>query len=240
MHECACITRCSVVSEPFATPWTSPLGSSVHGYSPGKNTGVGSMPSSRALSRSRNRTHISCIAGGFLTRWAIGRHSIWLLHHVFGVYPRWLSSKEPTCNAGAAGDAGSLPGWGRSPGRGHGNPLHYSCLENPTERGAQRATVHRVTKSETRLKWLSTQDTIDCKTYYFMLRHLPWHREQTIGKGNGNPLQCSCLENPRDGGAWWAAVYGVAQSQARLKQLSSSSREQVAKAKGSEGLGVWD
>ena len=44
-----------------------------------------------------------------------------------------------------------------------------------------------------------------------------------IGEGNGSPLQCSCLENPRDGGAWWAAVYGVAQSRTRLMQLSSSS-----------------
>ena len=44
-----------------------------------------------------------------------------------------------------------------------------------------------------------------------------------IGERNGNPLQCSCLENPRDGGAWWAAVYGVAQSWTRLKRLSSSS-----------------
>ena len=44
-----------------------------------------------------------------------------------------------------------------------------------------------------------------------------------IGEGNGNPLQCFCLENPRDGGAWWAAVYGVTQSQTRLKWLSSSS-----------------
>ena len=44
-----------------------------------------------------------------------------------------------------------------------------------------------------------------------------------IGEGNGNPLHCSCLENPRDRGAWWAAVYGVAQSQARLRRLSSSS-----------------
>ena len=44
-----------------------------------------------------------------------------------------------------------------------------------------------------------------------------------IGEGNGNPLQCSCLEKPRDEGAWWAAVYGVAQSQTQLKQLSSSS-----------------
>ena len=44
-----------------------------------------------------------------------------------------------------------------------------------------------------------------------------------IGEGHGNPLQCSCLENPRDRGAWWAAVYGVAQSQTRLKWLNSSS-----------------
>ena len=65
----------------------------------------------------------------------------------------------------------------------------------------------------------------------------PWGREQLdtterlpfhfslscIGEGNGNPLLCSCLENPRDGGAWWAAVYGVTQSQTRLTRLSSSS-----------------
>ena len=44
-----------------------------------------------------------------------------------------------------------------------------------------------------------------------------------IGEGNGNPLQCSCLENPRDGGAWWAAISGVARSWTRLKRLSSSS-----------------
>ena len=44
-----------------------------------------------------------------------------------------------------------------------------------------------------------------------------------IGEGNGNPLQCSCLENPRDGEAWWAAVYGIAQSQTRLKRLSTTS-----------------
>ena len=43
------------------------------------------------------------------------------------------------------------------------------------------------------------------------------------GEGNGNPLQCSCLENPRDRGAWWAAVYGVTQNRTRLKRLSSSS-----------------
>ena len=48
-----------------------------------------------------------------------------------------------------------------------------------------------------------------------------------IGEGNGNPLQYSCLENPRDGGAWWAAAYGVAQSRTRLKRLSSSSSSSV-------------
>ena len=65
----------------------------------------------------------------------------------------------------------------------------------------------------------------------------PWGREESdtterlhfhfslscTGEGNDNPLQCSCLENPRDGGAWWVAVYGVAQSWTRLKRLSSSS-----------------
>ena len=53
---------------------------------------------------------------------------------------------------------------------------------------------------------------------------LPFHFSLScIGEGNGNPLQCSCVENPRDGGAWGAAVYGVAQSRTRLKRLSSSS-----------------
>ena len=53
---------------------------------------------------------------------------------------------------------------------------------------------------------------------------LPFHFSPScIGEGNGNPLQCSCLRNPKDGGAWWAAVYGVAQSRTRLKRLSSSS-----------------
>ena len=57
-----------------------------------------------------------------------------------------------------------------------------------------------------------------------MTKRLHFHFSLScIGEGNGNPLQCSCLENPRDGGAWWAAVSGVAQSRTRLKRLSSSS-----------------
>ena len=56
-----------------------------------------------------------------------------------------------------------------------------------------------------------------------MTEQLHFHFSLSCIEGNGNPLQCSCLENPRDGGAWWAAVYGVAQSWTRLKWLSSSS-----------------
>ena len=58
-------------------------------------------------------------------------------------------------------------------------------------------------------------DTTERLHFHFSLSHNV--------EGNGNPLQCSCLENPRDGRAWWAAVYGVAQSRTRLKRLSSSS-----------------
>ena len=58
--------------------------------------------------------------------------------------PQWLSGKESDCNAG---DMDSIPGLGRSPEGGHSNPLQYSCLENPMDRGAWRAIVHRVTKS---------------------------------------------------------------------------------------------
>ena len=58
-------------------------------------------------------------------------------------------------------------------------------------------------------------DTTEQLHFYFLL--------SCIGEDNGNQLQCSCLENPRDGGAWWAAIYGVTQSRAQLKWLSSSS-----------------
>ena len=65
--------------------------------------------------------------------------------------------KNPPANAADTRDVGLIPGSGRSPGGGHGNPFQYSCLENPMDRGAWRAIVHRVTKSQTRLKQLSMQ-----------------------------------------------------------------------------------
>ena len=68
-------------------------------------------------------------------------------------FPSWLNSKESTCNAG---DMGLTRGSGRSPGEGNGNPLQYSCLGNPMDRGAWSAVVHGVAKSWTWLKWLSS------------------------------------------------------------------------------------
>ena len=65
--------------------------------------------------------------------------------------PWWLRSKESTCSAGAAGDTGSVPGLGRSPGTGNGNALWYSCLENYMDRGAWQATVTGIADSQTRL-----------------------------------------------------------------------------------------
>ena len=63
----------------------------------------------------------------------------------------------------------------------------------------------------------------------FLMVRLHFHFSVScIGEGNGNPLQCSCLENPGDGGAWWAAVYGVAQSRTRLKWLSNTELENLS------------
>ena len=75
-------------------------------------------------------------------------------------------------------------------------------------------------------------DMTECLPFHFSL--------SCIGEGNGNPLQCSCLENPRDGGAWWAAVYGVTQSQTRLKWLSSSSKSDKTSRKQTHKLWKFD
>ena len=72
-------------------------------------------------------------------------------------------------------------------------------------------------------------DTTELLHFHFSL--------SCIGEGNGNPLQCSCLENPRDGGAWWAAVYGVAQSRTRLKRLSGNSSSSNTRKTRQENVG---
>ena len=76
------------------------------------------------------------------------RHKVSLGTRALWGFPSGSDSKESACNPG---ELGWIPGWGRSPGGGHGNPLQYSCLENPGDRGAWWATVHGVAKSQTRL-----------------------------------------------------------------------------------------
>ena len=74
-----------------------------------------------------------------------------------------------------------------------------------------------------KIPWVEEPDRLQSMGSH-MTERLHFHFSLScIGEGNGNPLQCSCLENPSDGGAWWAAVYGVAQSRTRLKRLSSSN-----------------
>ena len=80
---------------------------------------------------------------GFRMKQRLGRHAI------FKDKQQGIVVKKPSANAGAAGDAGSVPGLGRFPGEGNGSPLQYSCLGNPMERGASWATVHGVAKSWT-------------------------------------------------------------------------------------------
>ena len=87
-----------------------------------------------------------------------------------------------------------------------GNPLQYSL---PGKSHGQRSLVGCSPWGH------EESDMTERLHFHFSL--------SCTGEGNGNPLQCSCLENPRDGGAWWAAVFGVAQSRTRLKWLSSSS-----------------
>ena len=127
-------------------------------------------------------------------------------------------------------------------GEGGGSLLQCSCLENPRDWGAWWAAVYGVAQSRTRLKLLGSNSSsvlLPGKSHGWrsLVGCSPWGRQELdtterlhfhfslacIGEGNGNPLQCSCLENPRDGEAWWAAICGVAQNQTRVKRLSSSS-----------------
>ena len=84
-----------------------------------------------------------------------------LYYTAYGL-PRWSWWKNLPANAGNIRDAESIPGWGRFLGRAYGNPLHYSCLENPMDKGAWRVTVHRVAKIQAWLKWINMHA---CKTY---------------------------------------------------------------------------
>ena len=105
-------------------------------------------------------------------------------------------------------------------GEGNGNLLQYSCLENPRDGGASWAAVYGVTQSWTWLKWLSSSSSsrwlngkespYQCERFRFTGSiPVPW-------RGNGNPLQYSCMGNHMDRGAWRATVHGVSKSQTQL------------------------
>ena len=147
----------------------SPAGSSVHGVSQARILEWVAISSSRGSSRSRDQTCIWFIVfffNSFIFNWRIialqywfgfCHTSTWISHRCTYVrgFPDGASGKEPTCQCGRRERWGFDPGLGRSPGEGNGNPLQYSCLENPMDRGAWQATVHGVAKSCTRLKRLS-------------------------------------------------------------------------------------
>ena len=119
-----------------------------------------------------------------------------------------LLVKNRPANAGDIKDVGSIPGSGRSTGGGHGNPLQYSWLENPVDRGGWQATVYRVTQSRTWLKWLSLHVHISYiilgnnKNKKLFQRQEAWHlleRHSVAAswKGEQWELQCSGVRNPK-------------------------------------------
>ena len=123
---------CSVVSD-TSWPMDSP-GSSVHGIFPARILEQVAISFSRGSSWCRDRTYVTCIDRQILYHW---------------------DTREGHLPA-SAGDAGSVPGWGRSLGRGNSTPLQYSCLENPRDGGAWWAAISGVTQSRIRLKRLSS------------------------------------------------------------------------------------
>ena len=174
---------------------------------------------SRGSSWLRDQTQISCTAGRRFTVWDTWKardsgiqyiNSNVLLDYtafeiiiIYKAFPGGSDGQESACNAeepGLIAGLGKMP-WRRVwqstpvllPGKSHGRRSLVGC--SPWGREELDTT-----------EWLHFPFSLSC-----------------IGEGNGNPLQCSCLENPRDGGAWWAAIYGVTQSWTWLKRLSSSS-----------------
>ena len=125
------------------------------------------------------------------------------------------AGKESACNVG---DLDLMPGLGRSPGEGNSYPLQYSGLENSMD-----CITHGVATSQTRLsdfhfqKFIVWSQSLVAEkgknlsaTQETWVQSLSW--EDSLEKRNGNPLQCSGLENRMDRGAWWATIYGIAKS----------------------------
>ena len=129
-------------------------------------------------------------------------------------FPGGSVGKESSCNTV---DLDSVPGSGKIPGEGNGNPLQYSYLGNPMDRWVWQAIVPGVA----RVRHNSEGKVCACNVGDLGL--IPgWGRSP--GEGNGNPLQYSCLENPVDEEAWWATVYGVAKSRTWLSNFTLATK----------------
>ena len=116
------------------------------------------------------------------------QHTVWVKIFANDIFynelPLWLSHKDSTWNPGDAGDMNFVPGSERSTGGWHGNPTQYSWLKNLMERGAQWATVHRVTKSRTWIKWMTMSACIFYKglifKIYIFLMYITWQFKNAI------------------------------------------------------------
>ena len=103
--------------------------------------------------REEKKTRVVCFKSFIVRTQSLALNQMVLALNQMGLYvlvcglPHWLSGKESSCNAGTSGDPGLTPELGRIAGGGHGNPLQYSYLENPMDRGAWPTTVHGVLKS---------------------------------------------------------------------------------------------
>ena len=113
--------------------------------------------------------------------------------------------KNLPANAGDLRDMGSIPGWGRSPEGGHDNPLQYSCLENPVDRGASWAIVHGVMKIQTRLSEQTATTT-----------------KMGMEKEMATHSSILAWGIPMDRGVWWATVHRVAKSWTQLSNFTFS------------------
>ena len=116
--------------------------------------------------------------------------------------PGGTEVKNLPANAGDTGNLGSIPGWGRSLGRGNGNPLQYSCLENPMDRKAWWIAVHVVSKSWKQLSEHAYAQGLNICASPNSYVEIITSKVMLFGEGNGTSLQHSCLENPMDGEAW--------------------------------------
>ena len=116
--------------------------------------------------------------------------------------------KDLSVNAGDTRDTSSIPGLGRYSEVGSGNPLQYPHLKISMVREVWQAIVHGIAKNA------DFPGGSDGKASVYNMGDpgLIPGPGRSPGEGNGSPLQCSCLENPMDGGAWWATVHGVAKS----------------------------